>query len=208
MFAERLKELRKSQKMRQVEFAAIFNISSGTVGMWETGKRTPDIEMIKSIASYFNVSVDYLLGGEDPYRRFPGAPTSTGGVWIPVLGAVAGGVPIEAVEDVEDWEEIDMDTASRGDHFALRVRGDSMEPRIYDGDVVIVRQQSDVNNNDTAVVLVNGDSATVKRIKKDANGVMLIPNNPAHEPVFYSNRDCAELPVVVLGKVVELRGKL
>lgn len=94
-----------------------------------------------------------------------------------------------------------------GEYFALQIRGNSMEPKFSAGDVVIVRKQSDVNSGDIAVVLVNGDDATIKKIKKRPDGVMLIPNNPEFEPMFYSNQEIEELPVVVLGKVVELRAK-
>ena len=82
-----------------------------------------------------------------------------------------------------------------------------MEPRIKDGDVVIVQKQDDCDSGDVAVVLVNGDEATVKRIKKEPEGIMLIPNNPSYEPKFYSNAEIENLPVKILGKVVELRAK-
>ena len=82
-----------------------------------------------------------------------------------------------------------------------------MEPRIKEGDVVIIRKQEDVDTGDVAVVLVNGDSATVKRIKKETSGITLIPNNPAYDPKYYSNEDIQRLPVKIIGKVLELRGK-
>ena len=73
--------------------------------------------------------------------------------------------------------------------------------------MVIVRKQDDCDNGDLAVVLVSGEDATVKRIKKSAAGIMLIPNNPAFEPMFFSNEEIEALPVTILGKVVELRAK-
>ena len=97
--------------------------------------------------------------------------------------------------------------AQSGDYFALRIRGDSMEPRMHEGDVVIVRKQDDAETGDVCVVMVNGDDATVKRIKKSPEGLFLIANNPAFEPMFFSNREIDELPVQVIGKVVELRAK-
>ena len=75
------------------------------------------------------------------------------------------------------------------------------------GDIVIVRAQNDCDTGDIAIVLVNGDEATVKRIKKGPEGLMLIPNNPAYEPMYYSNAEIESLPVRVIGKVVELRAK-
>ena len=129
------------------------------------------------------------------------------GVEIPVLGYVQAGIPMDAIEDIIDYEEIPESMARSGEYFALQIRGNSMEPKFSAGDVVIVRKQSDVNSGDIAVVLVNGDDATIKKIKKRPDGVMLIPNNPEFEPMFYSNQEIEELPVVVLGKVVELRAK-
>ena len=161
---------------------------------------------MQRLADFFGVSVDYLLGRESAPDG-PPAPSRPGSQWIPVLGRVAAGTPIEAVEDILDYEEIDAQTAGRGEHFALKIKGDSMEPRIKDGDVVIVRKQDDCESGDTAVVLVNGDEATVKRIKKEPAGLMLIPSNPAYEPKFYSKDEIAALPVKIIGKVVELRAK-
>lgn len=155
------------------------------------------------IASFFGVSVGYLLG------TTPSEPSSTDkGVWIPVLGRVQAGIPVEAVEEVLDYEEIPHALAATGEYFALSVRGDSMEPRICAGDVVIVRKQADCDSGDLVVVLVNGSEATIKRIKKVPDGIVLVPNNPAYEAMFYSKADIAGLPVSILGKVVELRGKI
>lgn len=126
---------------------------------------------------------------------------------IPVLGYVRAGIPIDAVEEILDYEEISQEMASQGEYFALSVKGDSMEPRIQEGDVVIVRKQSDVDSGEIAVVLVNGNDATVKKFVKHENGVSLVAFNAKYEPMFYT---CAEVeckPVTVLGKVVELRGK-
>ena len=130
------------------------------------------------------------------------------GVRIPVLGSVAAGIPIEAIQDIVDYEEIDADMAAAGEYFGLRIKGSSMEPRIREGDVVIVRRQEEAETGDTVVVLVNGDSATVKRIKIEPNGIALIPNNPAYDTRFYSAAEVELLPVRIIGKVVELRGKL
>ena len=168
--------------------------------------KTLKLEKASKIAEYFGVSVDYLLGNESAPDG-PPAPSRPGSKWIPVLGRVAAGTPIEAVEDILDYEEIDAKTAASGEHFALQIKGQSMEPRIKDGDVVIVRKQDGCDSGDVAVVLVNGDEATVKRIKKEPAGIMLIPSNPSYEPKFYSNDEILSLPVRIIGKVIELRAK-
>ena len=94
-----------------------------------------------------------------------------------------------------------------GEHFALRVKGSSMEPRFCEGDVVIVRKQADCDNGDTAIVLVNGDESTIKKIQKFEGGVHLIPLNPTFPVLTYSNEQIAQLPITILGKVIELRAK-
>lgn len=94
-----------------------------------------------------------------------------------------------------------------GEYFGLRIKGNSMEPRMREGDVVIVRKQDDAETGDTVVVLVNGDSATVKKIKYGQDGISLIPTNSTHDVQFYSAADVERLPVRVIGRVVELRAK-
>lgn len=86
---------------------------------------------------------------------------------IPVLGVIPAGTPIEAVEDILDYEDISEDMARRGNYFALKVRGDSMLPTVKDGDVVIVRQQEDAESGQICVVMINGYDATLKEIKKN-----------------------------------------
>lgn len=136
------------------------------------------------------------------------APFPRKGVKIPVLGKVVAGIPLEAVEEILDYEEITPELAATGEFFALQIRGRSMEPRMLEGDVVIVKRQDDVESGDVAIVLVNGDEATVKKIKKMDTGITLIATNTSvYEPHFYSNEEIKTLPVQILGKVVELRGK-
>lgn len=199
--SNRIKELRQAHGTKQAELARAVKVSQATMSEYESGKYEPDIETLRAIAKYYGVTVDYVVGGER-YTR-PSA------VRIPVYRAVAAGIPIEAIEDIVDWEEITPDLAASGKFFALRIQGQSMEPKICDGDVVVVRQQEDADTGDTAIVLVNGNNATCKRIKKDKTGLWLIPNNPAaFDAVHYSEAEIATLPVKIIGKVVELRRKM
>lgn len=201
MIGPQIRLLRKEANMTQQELASKLFVSQQAVGKWERGEATPNPETIVAMSKIFCVSADTILGESAP-------PLSTGGTWVPVLGDVAAGIPIEAVENIVDYEEIDTAMASNGKYYGLRIKGSSMEPRIREGDVVIVRQQEDADTGDTAVVLVNGESATVKRIKKEPDGgLWLLPNNPAYDPQHYSPAEVAEKPVRIIGKVVELRGK-
>ncbi len=191
--------LRKNKGLTQKDIADSLGISRQAYANYETGNREPDLNTLKQLSDIFDVSVDYLLGNE--------VSSNKKGIKIPVYGSVAAGIPIEAITDIEDYEEIDEDMARNGDHIALKIKGDSMEPRMVNGDVVIVRLQPDACDGETAIVMVNGDEATCKKIKKTPEGIMLISTNPAYEPMFYSNKQIEELPIRILGKVVELRAK-
>ena len=196
-----MRRYRKQCGYSQKDLASQLFVTQQAVGKWERGEATPNPETVLKIAKILGITTDQLLGDT-------ATPASTGGTWVPVLGDVAAGIPIEAVENIVDYEEIDSSMASTGEFFGLRIKGSSMEPRIRDGDVVIVRRQEDAETSDTAVILVNGDSATVKRIKKEPDGSLwLLPNNPSYDPQHYSPAEIASLPVRIIGKVVELRGK-
>lgn len=199
---ERLSELRLKQNLSQQDVANSLGLSRQVYNNYELGKRQPSFEILQKLALFYTVSVDYLLGVSDA----PEKPRKRG-VKIPVLGVVQAGVPIEAIEDIIDYEEIPEDMARTGEFFGLEVRGESMEPKFSPGDVVIVRKQEDVDSGNIAIVLVNGSDATVKKIKKHQEGISLIPLNTAFETMFYSNEEILSLPVRILGKVVELRAK-
>lgn len=129
------------------------------------------------------------------------------GVKINVLGRVATGIPIEAITDIIDTEEIPEDLAATGEFFGLKIAGDSMMPHICDGDIVIVRQQDDAESGDIVIASINGTDATCKRLRKYRDGIELIANNPAYQPMEFTNEDILEKPVRIIGKVIELRRK-
>ena len=197
MFAENLRILRERKEMTQQQLADALKISRSTIGMYEKGNREPDFETLELIADFFNVDMGRLIGNLTPKK----------GNWIPVLGSVRAGLPMEAVENIIDYEEISEEMARQGDFFALQIKGDSMEPRIKEGDVVIVRKQPDVENGEIAIVLVNGDEATIKKVQKFTGGINLVPSNPAYDVKTFDNQKIEFLPVKIIGKVVELRAK-
>lgn len=189
--------------MQQKELAEAIGMNRIVLNRIELGKRPLRDDEAVVLADFFQVTTDYLLKGSISNT------SKHKGFRIPVLGRVVAGIPIEAVQEILDYEEITPELAATGDFFALKIRGHSMEPRMMEGDVVIVRQQDDVDSGDIAIVLVNGDEATVKRIKKQEDGITLIATNTSvYEPHFYSNKEIAELPVRILGRVIELRGKV
>lgn len=148
---------------------------------------------------------------EELFSRIDDSPINvkqqSSGIKINVLGHVAAGIPINAIEEIIDTEEISEQLAKTGEFFGLQIHGDSMEPRICEGDVVIVKQQPDADSGDIVIALVNGDDATCKRLRKYRDGIELISLNPSYEPMFFSEKDITNKLVRIIGKVVELRGK-
>nr|DAR83746.1 MAG TPA: Repressor protein CI [Caudoviricetes sp.] len=197
---ELVKKLTEEQGMSMSELARRVGTAKSAISRYFNGTREFPLNKVEEFASALHTTPDFLLGME--YE-----PQTSQGLQIPVLGNVAAGIPISAVEDILDYEEVPQSWESQGEFFALKIKGDSMEPRMESGDVVIVKQQSDANSGDTVIVLVNGDDATCKKLQKTDNGIMLVSTNPKYPPMFYSNEEIVTKPVVILGKVVELRQK-
>lgn len=204
---QNIRRLRELKGMNQAELAEIAGVTDKAVSTWENDLKIPRMGAIQRIADYFGLrKSDIIEDSPAPLRPAEETPSVER---IPVVGRVVAGIPTEAVEDVVDWEEIPCAQARRGDYIGLKVKGASMEPRFLDGDTVIVRRQPDVESGEIAIVFVNGNEATMKKVLKQPDGITLVALNTAvYEPHFYSNRMIAELPVTVYGKVVELRGKL
>ena len=199
---ENIKKAREAAGLSQKQVSLELNVSAPTVCEWEKGKKHPNSENLRKLAKLYNVTTDYLLGRSDEHGE-----TSSNAKKIPVLGNVAAGLPISAVENILDYEEISEDMARTGEFFALRIKGNSMEPKISDGDVVIVRQQDDVESGQVAIVLINGDDATCKKFVKHDNGISLVSYNPSHPPMFFTPQEIETKPIRIIGRVVELRAK-
>ena len=162
----------------------------------------PSVEKVKMLADYLGVTTSELLG------EAPGG--SSAGIRIPVLGTIPAGIPLEAIEDILDWEEIPAAWGS-GDrqYFGLRVKGDSMYPRYLEGDTVILRKETTCESGDDCAVLVDGDAATLKQVMLRGDGSLeLRPTNPVYPPRIYSPVEIEALPVQIIGVVVELRRKI
>lgn len=191
------KKAKKQKGMTIADIADKANLPKGTVQNIFAGYvPSPRLDTVQAIERALGIN-----------EKSPSEERKSGGKWINVYGEIAAGIPIEAVEDIIDQEEISAEMASHGDYIALKVRGSSMEPRIMDGDIVIIRLQAEVVNGEIAAVFVNGDTVTLKQVKKENDGLWLIPINSAYKPLFYSKKECNELPVRILGKMVELRAK-
>lgn len=213
-----VKQYRIDNALSMDEFAKRCSLSKGYISMIENGINprnnkpiAPTLPSIMKIAVAMNMELEELLKTMDGEQKVTlihqKESEQKKGTIINVLGRVAAGIPIEAIEDVIDTEEITEEMAKTGTFFGLQIHGDSMIPNICDGDVVIVRQQDDAENGDIVIATVNGTDATCKRLRKYRDGIELIANNPTYEPLDFSNQEIMEKPVRIIGKVVELRRK-
>lgn len=187
----------KSQK----DLCDNLGFSPASVSSWVNGTRIPKEGNIILMAAYLDCSVDDIaLDPKEAHRKRSFS--------IPVYARVGAGPPLEASEEIIDREEISERMASLGSFYGLRISGDSMEPRIVRGDVVIVRKQDTADDGDIVIAIVNQNDAVCKRLKKYKGGIALVSNNPMYEPMYFAITDTQDIPVRIIGKVVELRGKL
>jgi repressor LexA len=169
--------------------------SKSTITRIEKGNNDVAQKNITKFAEVLGVSIAYLMDWEED-----DTPTNRK---IPVLGRVAAGIPIDAIEEIIDYEEVDDRLASLGDLFGLKIKGDSMMPRICDGDVVIVQKQDTADSGDIIIATINGDDAVCKRLQVYSNAILLYSLNPAYASIDVTGRTDFH----IIGKVVELRGK-
>ena len=203
---EKIKIARITRGLTQEELGNMIGVQKSAIAKYESGrvvniKRTT----LQKIADVLDMNPSDLIF-DDYTTSLSNSGTATV-KRIPVLGRVVAGIPIDAIEEVLDWEEIPESLARTGEFFALQVKGDSMSPRIQEGDVLIVRQQNDADEGDIVIAQINGDTACVKRLLKQEDGIVLQSFNPAYSPMFFSKKAVNEKPVHIIGKVIENRQK-
>ena len=202
-----IKTRRKELGITLEDIGKYVGVSKGTVQRWETGGiSNMRRDRIKKLSEILKISPDMLLGDAVTEDAVAKENDGTSTVRIPVIGTVAAGVPITAQEDITGWEEVPAQWVKNDTMFALKLKGDSMEPRMAQGDIVIVKQQSDVESGEIAIVMVDGE-ATCKKVVKHSDGLVLISNNTKYAPMFFTLRDIEDKNITVLGRVVELRVK-
>lgn len=183
-------------------------VNKSSISQYLNGSHSPSNISSEKMAKILNVNPLWLMGFDVPMRNIDNTNTNQiNAKTINVLGRVATGIPFNANTEIIDIEEISEEMAKTGEYFGLKIRDDSMEPRICDGDVVIVRQQDDAESGDIVIAMVNGDDATCKRLVKYASSIALVSLNTKYEPMMFTNEEIMSKPVRVIGKVVELRGK-
>ena len=200
-FSSVIKRLRVERGITQEQLASMLKITRSTVGMYETWSREPDFETLEAIADIFNVDVDYLMGRSLVERKHPVTPSSvipSGFIpvpdmaSVPLIGSIACGTPILAEENIKQY--IGIPAAWRAD-FALECHGDSMAPKICDGDIVCIRKQSEVETGQIAAVRI-GEEATLKHFYRQGDVVQLIAENSAVcPPMVYSGRQLEEIQI-------------
>lgn len=186
---ERIKQRRESLRMSQEDLAHAMGLKDkSSISKIESGK--PTLETVAKAAEALKCSPLYLMGWEKKNT-------------VPVLGRVAAGIPIEAIEEIIDSEEVDERLANIGDLFGLKIKGDSMTPSICDGDVVIVHKQPEASSGDIVIATINGDDAVCKKLLIYGNTILLRSVNTAYEDIDVTER--ADFHII--GKVMESRRK-
>ncbi len=216
-----IKDFRNNNKISMDVFSEKSGISKAYISLLEKNKHpktgkpiAPSIQVIKQVSDAIGMDFDTLFSKIDgdvslnkESTSFENQTLKKRGVSIKVLGHVAAGIPIEAITDILDTEEISEELAKTGEFFGLKIKGDSMTPTICNGDIVIVRQQDDAETGDIVIATINGDEATCKRLRKYQGGIELISINPGFKPFEFTNKEILEKPVRIIGKVVESRRK-
>lgn len=195
-----LKSLRKNNGKTQLELSKLLNVQKSTVSMYERNKRTPSPDVLKKYAQIFDVSLDYLLGSDTPVK-------GKDYITINVYGSIPAGIPMEAIEDISDTEDLSLKEYDRNkEYLGLVVDGDSMYPKYLDGDTIIIEKTPDCESGTDAAVYVNGYEATLKTVIKNDNGtITLKPINTSYSPKTYGKDD---EPIKILGIVKEIRRKI
>ena len=201
-FPELLRQCRKQKHMSQAELASLLGVTQQAVGKWESGKSSPDPTTVAKLAEILDTTADYLLGLFDPAdegqteERFFGSYVYS---LIPVIGTVKAGYGALAFE--EDYGQEYARVKDPANYFYLVVRGDSMEPRIQDGDLALVHKQDTLENGDLGVLIYGEGEGTLKRYVRRGNAVVLQPFNPDYEELVLRGEELEQLHVV--GKVIK-----
>lgn len=202
-------------KISQRAFASKTSLSPSYINTLEkiynpkTGKPysvTTDVAV--ELANAMNMSIEELLSKLNEDQEFITNTPSPSSAVVMIYGTIPAGIPMEMIEDIIDTEEISADML-KGDkqYFGLKIKGNSMYPEYLDGDTIILEKVDNCENGQDCVVMVNGNDGTFKRVFKNENGIILQPLNNEFQPMVYSNEQIKNLPVRVIGKVVELRRK-
>lgn len=203
----KIKELRKAKKMTQNQLCEILKIAQPTLSGYENETSEPDFATFQKIADFFNVSVDYLLG-RDEIKNPPNVYDVDGIISFEEIGTICAGFN-GVINETPTGELIELPASmirggDKEDYFVLRVSGNSMYPRILEGDRILCKRCSSVDSGSFAVVLYDGECATVKKVNyvHGEDWLELIPINPDYAPKRIEGADLQQCRI--LGKVIKL----
>lgn len=210
-FSNRLNEAIRINNIKPIELSEKTGIDKSKISSYMSGRYKAKQDGIYLLAKALNVSEAWLMGLDVPMQRIttniqPLDKKTKSSTIVFIYGTIPAGVPMECIEDIIDTEEIDADMLKGGkQYFGLKIKGDSMYPEYLDNDTIILEKVDDCESGDDCVVMVNGNDGTFKRVFKNENGVILQPLNNNYQPMIYTNEQIENLPVRIIGKVVELR---
>lgn len=202
-----IRKLRKERGYTQAHLAELLGTRPTTVASWEQGRNKPLMDKVQKMAIIFNVPISEIVGSEEsePHSNII-YPKGLKRVTVPVIGEIACGDPITAEENIDGYTEVIFDgEIPSGNLFALRCKGQSMEPTIPDGSMVIIKSQPMVEDGEIAAVLVDNDNeATLKRIKHQGDLIMLMPDNQEYDPIILDKNH----PGRIVGKAIRYTASL
>lgn len=193
-------KLRDSKGCKDSGVARATGITKSTFSDWKTGRSVPKQDKLQKIADYFGVTVDYLMTGKSLAPKLPKGAIPVDAsmfVKIPVIGSVRCGSPIFAESNIEGYENVYVESLCNGEtYFFLRAKGDSMvNAGINEGDLLLIKGQSDVESGEIGIVNINGDEETLKRIIKKDKAIILQPENPAYETKIFMGKELNDLHI-------------
>ena len=208
MFADRLRDARKAKRYSQTEVSRMLGVTQQAVGKWETGRSTPDPQTVARLAEILDTTADALLGLQQAPATAPAVGRNAFSRYteslVPVVGTVRAGYGALAFE--EDYGKEHASVKDPQNYFYLVVKGDSMEPRISDGDLALVHRQSTLENGDLGVLIYGYEGeGTLKRYLQRGNCVVLQPFNPAYHEMVIKGEQLHHLHIA--GRVVETKAK-
>lgn len=202
IFSKNLRYYMTINNKTRIDLCRDLDFKYTTFTDWYNGNIYPGIDKIEKIANYFRIEKSDLI--EDSEKK----KNSVNSAVVFIYGSIPAGVPMECIEDIIDTEEIPADMLKGGkQYFGLKVKGNSMEPDYLDGDTLILEKADDCESGDDAVIMVNGNDGTFKRVFKNENGIILQPLNPQYAPLVFTNEQIEDLPVKIIGIVEEIRRK-
>ena len=207
---QRLKFAREYRHISLEKAGERVGVHKSTVMRWENGEtKKINLPIIETLASYYLVNPSWLSGHDVPMEEHVVHNSHSNTAIVLVYGTIPAGIPMECIEDVLDTEEIPASMLKGGkQYFGLKIKGNSMSPSYLDGDTIILEKVDDCENGQDAVVMVNGNDGTFKRVFKNENGIILQPLNAEYQPMVFSNEQITNLPVRVIGVAREIRRKI